>query len=125
MKKILEWICGPKPETINKYNQLTISVDNNGKIVIKFDINNFSNHDAKNFGLMLYYMNEGLYVETILDLLTQSTDKNTNYTNFIEKTISSWSTKVSESYKDDEDIADINSPIVSPSDFYKKTGYVK
>lgn len=109
-------------------NKLIINVDTNGKIFVNFDVKNFSQSDAENFGKMLYYMNEGFYVQTILDLFLHFTNKDYRYADFSGDTIRVWSQLVTELSNDNErnPIQNIDAqPIISPSNFYKMTGYTK
>lgn len=108
--------------TIN-YNELIIRVTSEGRIFVNFDINNFSQSDCDNFATMLYYMNEGHYVQTILDLFLYFAKEDPKYVNFMDKVLRKWSGLV-DNIKDDYGLKD-DAPIIAPSAFYKLTGHTK
>ncbi|MFM7795449.1 MAG: hypothetical protein ACKO7N_01655 [Candidatus Nitrosotenuis sp.] len=128
MKNFLDWFKKPKDNDTEdtKYNILIVSVDSDGKIFLNFDVNNFSDKNAENFGMMLYYLNEGMYVETILDLFLHFMKNDNRFETFTQDTIRTWSKLVNEFGIREEFINNKNTdPIIAPSDFYNKTEYKK
>lgn len=120
MNKFTSWWCNQFKNTPIKStdNLLIIRVDKQGKILIDFDINQWTDKDCENFGTMLFYMNEGVYIQTILDLFSFFAKKDTKYINFMNKTIKQWSDLVANNNTNAE-------PVVSPSRFYQTTGVSK
>lgn len=105
-------------------NQLMVRVDKDGRIFVNFDIQHFSQNDCDNFASMLYYMNEGFYVGTILDLLLHLGKQDSRYVDFMDKVVHKWSKLLTEHNHMQVDIR-YQKPIIAPSEFYKLTGYTK
>ena len=106
----------PKPVPIED-NLLIISCDSHGTTKIKITVNNKSFESAKHFGEMLFLLNEGFYVQTILDVLNEIIKTEPAYATFIQSIINKWSTKVIEIEDVEEDL--LNQPVISPTFFYK------
>lgn len=99
-------------------NVLMITCGSNikdNKVKIYFNIT--STEAAKQFGEMLFLLNEGYYVQSILDIFKEISSADENYAKFIQKVISNWSEKVLELENHEDDL--LNNPIVSPTYFYK------
>lgn len=98
-------------------NQIIISCDQNGLVKVKITISHVGTNAAKDFGKMLFLMNEGFYVQSILDIIKEIKESGSDTNEFIEQMISSWSECVVsiESMEKDED----NQPIISPTLFDK------
>jgi hypothetical protein len=127
---IIKYIQGlfktqPKEETDN---QLTISVQKNGTIVVDMQLPNASTTDAEQFAYMLFMLNEGRLCQTILNLLSDFAAQNTSGINFMEKSILTWHNLI-DAYEQTLEQAGgnktnkNNDPIVSPSQFYQNIGH--
>ena len=105
----------------DKDNQITISIPKNGKVKIELKVNNYSELDAETFGLMLFFMNEGYYAETIVNLLFDLTlNKEKKTIAFMEKSIDAWSTAINNfDIQPNTNIINNQDPIISPTSFYK------
>lgn len=112
-----------KPVTNNTEldNQIIISVPKNGRVKIDLKISNYSDLDAETFGLMLFFMNEGYYAQTILDLLFDLTaNKQKQSINFMEKSINAWSIAINNfDISPETNTINKQDPIISPTSFYK------
>jgi hypothetical protein len=94
-------------------NKILFEIDENHKINIKLDLGNFTDDSAEQLGLVLFLLNEGYYVQTFMDLITDlSHDNNTK---FSQKVISSWADKINTSNSYDNKMED--EPLIKPTYF--------
>jgi hypothetical protein len=94
-------------------NKILFEIDENHKINIKLDLGNFTDDSAEQLGLVLFLLNEGYYVQTFMDLITDlSHDNNTK---FSQKVISSWADKINTSNSYDNKTED--EPLIKPTYF--------
>jgi hypothetical protein len=94
-------------------NKILFEIDENHKINIKLDLGNFTDDSAEQLGLVLFLLNEGYYVQTFMDLITDlSHDNNTK---FSQKVISSWADKINTSNSYDNKAED--EPLIKPTYF--------
>lgn len=96
--------------TVSK-NKIIFEVDNNQKIDIKFELNDLSVEAATKFGYLLFLINEGYYVQSALDILSNMAKEDLNKQRFAQQTINQWSSKI----LDNETIND--QPIIKPTQF--------
>lgn len=89
-------------------NSISFDLDANGKVYFDINVLDESKEAAEKLGIMLFMINEGYYVQHILNSL-DIIMKNPSSENFAKQIISSWSEQISK--EDQED------PIVSPSSF--------
>lgn len=101
----------------NTENQIIISCDQTGMVKVKITISNLDANAAVDFGKTLFLINEGFYVQFILDILEEMKNSDANHAEFVEQIIATWSGCVVniESLEKDAD----NQPIVSPTLFDK------
>jgi hypothetical protein len=104
-------------EHISSENQLIISCDEDGLVKVKIAINHVGKQASTNFGNMLFLMNEGYYVQSILDIFEEIKDSNTDHAKFIEDITNTWSMCMLQIQKLEEE--EENNPIVSPTFFDK------
>jgi len=107
-----------KPTPIED-NLLIIACDPHGTNKVRITINNKSLESAKEFGEMLFLLNEGLYIQPILDVLNEIVKTEPSYATFTQSVINKWSNKVIEIEDVEEDL--LNQPVVSPTFFYKSS----
>lgn len=93
-------------------NSIIFEVDKESKINVRINIQDNTIENGKAFGLLLFLINEGYYVESTLNLLSSLSDLNPNNANFIQQTLSSWSNYVSEDINHD-----IQDPVIKPTEF--------
>lgn len=98
-------------------NIITISCDSSGVSKVKIIVNNNSIESAKQFGEMLFLLNEGFYTQSFLDILNEIVESDKNYTIFVSSIIDKWSNKVTEIENIENSLS--NKPIVPPTFFYK------
>lgn len=106
-----------KTNPVQPDNTLTISCGVSGSCKIKININDHSQEASIQFGEMLFSLNEGYYIQSILDIFAEMGDTDTRNINFIQPTISRWSTRVLEIENNQIDL--LQKPIISPTYFYK------
>ena len=102
-------------EEIQDTNSICFSIDKKGEISLKIDLRNTDELSAEKLATVLFYINEGYYVQSILDNLTELSIKNNTYLKFIQKTISLWSNKIIENDNIINNYQD--KPIISPGEF--------
>jgi hypothetical protein len=107
----------PKHHSSDKVscNSITFKIDQDQKIHLHIDIENLSSADANKFGLMLFLLNEGYYVQTFMDLMTDLSKQDLTKAQFVQQVIGNWSKQITESneYEDKLD----NEPIIKPTLF--------
>jgi hypothetical protein len=97
-------------------NSILFYLDQDQKINLDIDINNISSEDAKQFGLLLFLINEGYYVQSFLDKISDIAKKHADKTEFIQTVISVWSHAIIENDKVVE-----QDPIIKPTQFNTAT----
>lgn len=105
-----------KSKKIDTSNSIIFSIDENGKVHLDISINQTSDYHSEKFGYLLYLINEGFYLQSMIDAVVGLSDSKPEYTKFLECTIKSWNSHAS---KKDTHPININNPIVSPSKFGK------
>ena len=103
-------------ETKKGINSILFYLDENQKINLDVDIDNISAEDAKQFGLLLFLINEGYYVQSFLDIISDIAKKHSNKTQFAQTVISTWSNAILENDKVVE-----QDPIIKPTQFNTAT----
>ena len=105
--------------TNKKENSITFFIDDDDKIKIRIFIDDTSSKSSEHFGFLLYLINEGYYIQSILDTLFEMSQSYPDYSFFISKVIEEWSKKIKNDteYKNEE-----NKPIIGPSQFYNHLG---
>jgi hypothetical protein len=107
-----EVINTSKTDTTN--NSIIFHLDQNQKINVDIDLNNLSTEDAKQFGLLLFLINEGYYVQSFLDIISNISKVDTTKTEFVQSVISSWSNAIIEN---DNYVKNNQDPIIKPTQF--------
>lgn len=115
--QLFNWFWFRNKQSVTSTNETTNSIvfesDSNNMAHIKIFINDPSRDAADKFGLLLYLLNEGYYVQHTLDILSNLSKEHHN-NEFITATINSWSNKVTDNTKNE---LYINDPIIKPTQF--------
>lgn len=90
------------------------SKNENSFVDIKLYINDTSDHAAKQFGTLLYSINESFYAHTFLQMMNDITKDNPEYSLFMNQAIQTWSKFFNKLKAEDNS----QEPIVPPSSFY-------
>lgn len=95
-------------------NTIIFSVDTDNNNDFKLEINHYSKEAAEKFGVLLFLINEGYYVQSILDSLSSLSKENEEKSQFVQQAIYNWSShiKASDGYSSTND-----EPIVKPTQF--------
>ena len=118
IKQCFSIFAQPKTEHPTENNNvLMVSVDDNGFIKIKITINDATEAQGRNFGNMLFLLNESYCTQSILDIFNDIVKSDKTYVLFIKNAIDQWSSKILEVDGDDEKI--LNEPIIPPTTFCK------
>jgi hypothetical protein len=97
-------------------NSIIFEIDQNQKTNVWMELKDTSPEAASNFGFFLFLLNEGYYVQTIIDILSKTLKEDDEEKSiFVQKIISTWSQKITENSKYDSDIN--NDPIIKPTEF--------
>lgn len=118
-KKILDKLSNylkNKSKTDSKTNSILLQIDHDNKVNLKVFINNNTIESADRFGLLLFLLNEGYYVQGFLDILSDLSKQNPYNDKFVKQTISSWSNKITESAELESNI-NSNDPVIKPTEF--------
>jgi hypothetical protein len=100
-------------DTKKQNNSILFYLDQNQKINLDIDIDNISADDAKQFGLLLFLINEGYYVQSFLDIISDIAKKHSDKTEFVQTVISTWSNAIIENDK----AVNQEDPIIKPTQF--------
>ena len=92
------------------------SKNDNNFVDIKLYINDTSDNAAKQFGTLLYSINESFYAHSFLQMMNDIIKDNPEYSLFMNQAIQTWS-KIFDKLKIENSSED---PIVPPSSFYNK-----
>lgn len=104
-------------ENTKPTNSVLFEIDNNNNIDVKIKLNNALVDDAEKFGLLLFLINEGYYVQTFLDILSDISKEGEHQAKFVQTTIHSWASKVTESNIYETNIKNECDPIIKPTQF--------
>lgn len=104
-------------------NCIIFSLDpkSNDEPFIKIKIENTSNEDSVKFAQLLCDITDGLYNESIINLMLKMTDQDLEIRKFVHSTIMNWSFIVKSYNKLDKDLSskNDNQPVIMPTDFNK------
>lgn len=98
-------------------NSISFDIDTTQKVRVKMDIYNTSSDDADRLGLCLFLMNEGYYVQSLLDIMSDIAKEDPNKARFIQQAISVWSAKILEA----DHVEYSDQPIIKPTQFNTTT----
>lgn len=121
MHNYISKLLGMKNKTISKEqnnnNTVSFEVDEDKKIDVILQLNDLSIEAASQFGFFLFLLNEGYYVQTIIDILSEMCKEGGEKAIFSQRVISTWSQKILENDKYNSDINN-NDPIIKPTQFH-------
>lgn len=102
-------------------NSIVFTVNENNQISLTVDIKNSSLEAAQKLGLLLFLVNEGYYVQSFLDIISDLSKTHKNSALFQQQVISTWSEKITESnmHEATQHLDDI--PIIKPTQFNTKS----
>jgi hypothetical protein len=100
----------------SKSNYLIFELDENNQSHISLAINNDDLESAKQLGIMLFLINEGYYVQLILDVLLKISKQDINHNIFVQKVISDWSSHINDNLLSENN----DEPIIKPTHFNSK-----
>ena len=100
-------------------NTIVFKIDQDQKIHLHIDVHNFSSKDADKFSLLLFLLNEGYYIQTFLDLVTDFAKQNPQHAEFVQQIVSGWSSKITENSTYIED-SNEEEPLIKPTQFHNK-----
>lgn len=101
------------PQSEKKSNYLIFELDENNQSHISLGISNDDDESAKQLGIMLFLLNEGYYVQLILDVLLKIAKQDVSNNKFIQNVIANWSSRINDNINDNE-------PIIKPTQFNMK-----
>lgn len=100
----------------SRSNYLIFELDENNQSHVSLAISNDDPESAKQLGIMLFLLNEGYYVQLILDVLLKISKQDVDNNIFVQNVISNWSSRIKDDSSDDND----NEPIIKPTYFNSK-----
>lgn len=121
MNRILSFLFSKKisQNTSDKEeNRFVVNIKKDGTVFLDFILPHIDDKDCENFALVLYLLNEGMYIQSILDSLSEIRQKDKESIAIVNKIISSWSKLVNQ-YGISEQVNIYEKPVVSPTQFYK------
>jgi len=114
---IKSWFLGCSKPQQNLTNKIVVSVSD-GKASIDIQIEDMSDKGCSDFASMLFLLNDGAYVQTILDILLKLDSIEANHY-YISNIIKVWSSLVSEAMINEDTTTGTNKPLISPTEFCK------
>ena len=117
LKRWLSSFDSINKKTLN--NQIIFEIDKDQQINISIELHDLSSSASQTMGDLFFLLNEGYYVQHILETLTTIANQNKENTKFVQAVINVWSSKVLSSDINTSDIDIINNetPVISPSQF--------
>ncbi|NCA30799.1 MAG: hypothetical protein EBS93_08795 [Chitinophagia bacterium] len=100
-------------------NYLIFELDENNQSHVSLAISNDDTESAKQLGIMLFLLNEGYYVQLILDVLLKISKQDVNNNIFVQNVISNWSSRISDNLSSNDN--DSDEPIIKPTHFNSKS----
>lgn len=102
-------------KVINIKNEIIFTIDQDQVINLQLNFNHYTKESAEKLALLLFFMNEGYYVQSLLDSLFAFA-KDNNQHQFVQQTISAWSAhlKSADQYEDNNSN---DNPIIKPTQF--------
>jgi hypothetical protein len=99
-------------------NMLIFSIDKAGHINLDFVFANQSDLDAKNLAILLYELNRGIYVDSIIKIMVEISKNNISARSFINEVFSRWYVDIAKENLANLDTLTLNNdPIIKPSEF--------
>lgn len=100
----------------SRSNYLIFELDENNQSHVSLAISNDDPESAKQLGIMLFLLNEGYYVQLILDVLLKISKQDVDNNIFVQNVISNWSSRINDNLTSDND----DEPIIKPTYFNSK-----
>lgn len=97
-------------------NYLIFELDENNQSHVSLAISNDDAESAKQLGIMLFLLNEGYYVQLILDVLLKISKQDVNNNIFVQNVIANWSSRINDNLTSEND----DEPIIKPTYFNSK-----
>lgn len=109
-------------KTHKPYNEISFLFDENKIPHIKIYFEKYEETDAKEFGTLLFSLNRGYLMTSILEILVSLAKENSTTNTFVQQVISHW-VGLDNIYKNrDDNIAGDNNeePVVKPTEFLER-----
>lgn len=97
-----------------KSNFITFELDQDNKPHVLLDLDNLSTESAKQLGILLFLLNEGYYVQPVLDVLLAISKQDVQKNLFVQTVMSNWSSHIAADNKK------IEEPLIKPTQFNSK-----
>lgn len=95
-------------------NSVSFIIDEWNRLIIKVRLENKNTTSCETFGKMLFMINNGIYEQNILNIMVDMTKKNPEQAEYIQATMVSWATSITEQMEDDNDLG----PQVRPTEVF-------
>lgn len=107
----------PEPPKTSGNNKFSFILNPAGEIKLELHIHDDSEEGAKDLGIFLCYLNEGLYAKDIVDTIETMTPQDEDSKKFTKTTILSWHNCLGKMIESSASIDDKEDPIISPTNF--------
>lgn len=101
-------------DKIKLENSVSFIIDEWNRLIIKVGLNNQNKSSCEVFGKMLFLVNNGAYEQNILNIMVDMTKKNPDQAEYIQTTMISWATSITDQMESDNLIG----PQIRPTEVF-------
>jgi hypothetical protein len=87
--------------TIKQENSVSFIIDEWNRLIIKVGLDNKNTSSCEAFGKMLFLVNNGEYEQNILNIMVDMTKKNPDQTEYVQTTMISWASSITDQIESD------------------------
>lgn len=119
-QSIIDFLKVPEPtkvhveDKIKQENSVSFIIDEWNRLIIKVGLDNQNTSSCEAFGKMLFLVNNGAYEQNILNIMVEMTKKNPDQAEYIQATMISWASSITEQMESDTLIG----PQVRPTEVF-------
>jgi len=95
-------------------NSISFIIDEWDRTIIKIKFNNQNLPSSDSFGKMLFMINNGVYENNILNIITDMNHKNPEQSEYIQASLMSWASLIADQIKNNN----ISGPKVRPTEVF-------
>jgi hypothetical protein len=99
---------------VSNSNFVTFELDADNKPHVLLDLDNLSTESAKQLGILFYLLNEGYYIQPVLDVLLAISKQDVEKNLFTQTVLNSWNSHINTNSTKSEE------PLIKPTQFNPK-----
>ena len=101
-------------DKIKPENSVSFIIDEWNRLIIKVGLDNQNTSSCEAFGKMLFLVNNGAYEQNILNIMVDMTKKNPDQAEYIQATMISWASSITDQMESDSLIG----PQIRPTEVF-------